>query len=59
MTEDMEGGDVCEFKITVDIVSHKDPDENNDPEHPEDDLFDEYETIEVSMLEKKYLIKAY
>jgi len=58
-SKEMEGGDACEFNITVDIVTHREADECNDPDFPEDDNFEEYQTIEISADSKKYLIKAY
>jgi len=59
MSEDMEAGDVCEFKIKVEIVNHCEADKDNDPEHPEDDVFDEHQTIEIFMIEKNNLVAAY
>jgi len=59
MVDGMNNGDVREFQITVNIVDHKDPDEDNDPEHPEDDLFDEYQTISIGLDKSTELIVAY
>jgi len=58
-TKEMEGGDTCEFNITVDIVTHQEPSNLNDPDFPEDDEFNEYQSIVIAATSKKYLIKTY
>jgi len=58
-SQEMAGGDTCEFNITVDIVTHREPSNLNDPDFPEDDEFDEHQTIEIAASSKKYLINSY
>jgi len=59
MVDDMNLGDVCEFKIMVDIVDHKDPSDCNDPEFPEDDMFEEYQTINITSSNRLNIVVAY
>lgn len=57
VSNNMEMGEVAEFKVQVDIVEHKELDESTaDDDEP---YYDEYKTIEISTLSKTVLIKAY
>ena len=57
MSDDMERGEVSEFKILVDIVEHKELDEDNDDE--DGPYYNEYKTIEITLLKKIVLVKPY